>query len=296
MNKKQLHSLKQNPRLLLVGLLSTKAFAWFPDKWFLRIVYRCRTGLKLGLKNPTRFNEKLQWLKLYDRKPVYITYVDKYAVREYVKNTIGEEYLIPICGVWDSADEINFDELPEKCVLKCTHDSGSSVVVDRFSDPKKVKRKLKHRMSINYYLRGREWPYKNVKRRIIGELFMEDSHSNGLNDYKFLCFHGEPRMLTVCSDKTEMGLKVTYLDLNWNQLPFEGLYPASNHPMEKPEKFELMLVLCRKLAEGMPFLRVDLYEIDGKVYFSELTLYHECGFEKFRPDEWDEKLGELLTL
>ena len=158
MNKKHLTSLRNNPKLLVVGLLSTKAFAWFPDEWFLKIDYKCRTGLKLDLKNPTRFNEKLQWLKLHDRKPEYTTYVDKYAVRNHVKNIIGEEYLIPICGIWDSVEDIDFDALPEKCVLKCTHDSGSVDIVDKNTNREEVKKKLKKWLAADYYLRGREWP------------------------------------------------------------------------------------------------------------------------------------------
>ena len=296
MNKKHLTSLRNNPKLLVVGLLSTKAFAWFPDEWFLKIDYKCRTGLKLDLKNPTRFNEKLQWLKLHDRKPEYTTYVDKYAVRNHVKNIIGEEYLIPICGIWDSGEDIDFDALPEKCVLKCTHDSGSVAIVDKNTNREEVKKKLKKWLAADYYLRGREWPYKNVKRRVIGEMFMENSTTIGLNDYKFMCFNGEPQMLMVCSERTEMGPKVTFLDLDWNRLPFERHYPASDRPIEKPKNFDLMIDICKKLAVGMPFVRVDLYEIKGKVYFGELTLYPGCGFEEFRPDEWDEKVGSMIKL
>ena len=213
-----------------------------------------------------------------------------------MKNIIGEEYLIPICGIWDSVEDIDFEALPEKCVLKCTHDSGSVAIVDKNTNREEVKKKLKKWLAADYYLRGREWPYKNVKRRVIGEMFMEDPTTIGLNDYKFMCFNGEPQMLMVCSERTEMGPKVTFLDLDWNRLPFERHYPASDRPIEKPKNFDLMIDICKKLAVGMPFVRVDLYEIKGKVYFGELTLYPGCGFEEFRPDEWDEKVGSMIKL
>lgn len=296
MNRKHLHSLMRNPKLLLVGLLSARPFAWIPDSWYLKINYRCRTGLSLNLENPRRFNEKLQWLKLHDRQPIYTTCVDKYAVRAHVGRIIGEEYLIPIYGVWDSADEIDFAKLPEKCVLKCTHDSGSVAIIDKNTDKAALKKKLKKWLSHDYYIRGREWPYKDVKHRVICEKFMQNAASEGLTDYKFFCFHGEPKLLIVCTERTEMGPKVTFMDMDWEKLPFERHYPASDVPIKKPANFELMIQLSKKLAAGFPFVRVDLYEIRAKVYFGELTLYPGGGFEEFKPDEWDEKLGALIDI
>lgn len=296
MNKKHLASLKKNPWLLLVGLLSTKAFAWFPDKLFLKIVYWCRTGFKLDLENPRRFNEKLQWLKLYDRKPEYVVYVDKYAVREYVKEKIGAQYLIPILGVWDSVNEINFDELPSKYVLKCTHDSGSTIVVDKETDINRVKKQLSYYLSQDYYLRGREWPYRGVKRRIICEHFLKNNDGSGIVDYKFMCSNGKAEFIMVCTERNLMGLKVDFFDLKWNRLPFERHYPSSGKVLKKPDNLDLMIILSEKLSQDIPFVRVDLYEINGRVYFGELTLYPGCGFEEFKPDEWDEKIGKLINL
>ena len=296
MNRKHLHSLMRNPKLLLVGLLSARPFAWIPDSWYLKVNYRCRTGLSLNLENPRRFNEKLQWLKLHDRQPIYTTCVDKYAVRAHVGRIIGEEYLIPIYGVWDSVDEIDFAKLPEKCVLKCTHDSGSVAIIDKNTDKATLKKKLKKWLSHDYYIRGREWPYKDVKHRVICEKFMQNAASEGLTDYKFFCFHGEPKLLIVCTERTEMGPKVTFMDMDWEKLPFERHYPASDVPIKKPANFELMIQLSKKLAAGFPFVRVDLYEIRAKVYFGELTLYPGGGFEEFKPDEWDEKLGALIDI
>lgn len=298
MNKKHLHSLKNNPKLAIVGLLSLKLFSWIPDRVFLKIAYRCRTGLKLDLDNPKRFNEKLQWLKLHDRQERYVDYVDKYAVRKHIADLIGEEHLIPLVGVWDSVDDIDFDELPDRCVLKCTHDSGGVVIFERGkTDIAKAKRTLRNALRSDYYLRGREWPYKMVKRRILAEQFMSNEDADkGLTDYKFMCFNGTPKMLFTCTGRTAMGVNVTFLDMNWNRLPFERHYPADPAEIKKPKTFEQMITIAEKLSADMPFVRVDLYEINGQVYFGELTLYPGCGFEEFRPDEWDEKIGAMITL
>lgn len=298
MNKKHLHSFIKNPKLAIVGLLSLEQFRWVPDKTFLKIAYKCRTGLKLNLDNPKRFNEKLQWLKLNDRQERYITYVDKYAVRGHVAKLIGEDHLIPLINAWNSVEEIDFYTLPDRCVLKCTHDSGGVIVFERGkTDIEKVKKALNNALKSDYYLRGREWPYKDVERKIIAEKYMQDDDgSKGLTDYKFMCFNGKPEILMVCTDRTSMGVKVTFLDMAWNRLPFERHYPSDHSELIKPSTFDQMKNIATKLSADLPFVRVDLYEINGKVYFGELTLYPGCGFEEFRPDEWDEKLGEMIDL
>ena len=298
MKKKQFYSFLKNPKLAIVGLLSLEAFKWFPDKLFLKIVYRCRTGLKLNLDHPKRYNEKLQWLKLYDRQERYITYVDKFAVRKHVAELIGEEHLIPLLGVWDNVDEIDFDKLPDQCVLKCTHDSGGIVIFERGkTDIAKAKRSLNKALHTDFYLRGREWPYKMVKRKIIAEKFMKDDDgSKRLTDYKFMCFNGVPKMLFTCTGRTDMGVNITFFDLDWNRLPFERHYSADPSEIKKPKTFEKMKEIAAKLSEDIPFVRVDLYEINGQIYFGELTLFPGCGFEEFRPDEWDEKIGALIDL
>lgn len=298
MNKKHLHSLIQKPSLAIVGLLSLEPFRWVPDKAFLKIAYRCRTGFKLDLDNPKRFNEKLQWLKLHDRQPRYITYVDKYAVRTYVEEVVGKEYLIPLLGVWEKVEEIDFEKLPDCCILKCTHDSGGVIAFERgTTDIDMVRKSLKKALKADYYLRGREWPYKDVKRKVIAEQYMQDSNgSKGLIDYKFMCFNGKPEILMTCTNRTAMEVKVTFFDMNWKRMPFERHYASDSSEIKKPSTFENMKEIAAKLSADMPFVRVDLYEINGQVYFGELTLYPGCGFEKFKPDEWDEKLGAMISL
>lgn len=298
MNKKQLASLRKNPLLAIVGVLSLDIFHWIPDSLFLKIAYRCRLGRKLCLEDPKTFNEKLQWLKLHDRNPEYITYVDKYAVREHIRSTIGAEHLIPLLGVWEDVQSIDFDALPERCVLKCTHDSGGVIFYDRStSDVETVKKQLASTLKTNFYLRGREWPYKHAKRKIIAEPLLQDgTTTGGLKDYKFLCFNGNPEMLMVCSSRTSMGLNVTFFDLDWNRLPFERHYPAAPEPLPRPDSLDKMIGIAKQLSAGIPFVRVDLYEINGQIYFGELTLYPGCGFEEFSPEQWDTRLGDMLRL
>ncbi len=268
-----------------------------PDKLYLKLQFRARMGKKLNLKDPKTFNEKLQWLKLYDRKPEYTVMVDKYLVKKYVADKIGEEYIIPTIGVWDSADEIDFDKLPEQFVLKCNHNSGDVIICTDKSklDIVETKEKLYKALKRDFYLAGREWPYKNVPRKIIAEKFMGGDSDEGLSDYKLMCFNGKVRCSFVCSERAE-GLKVTFFDNDWMRLPFERHYPASNKEIAKPVNFSKMIELAEILSKDIPFVRVDFYEIKGKIYFGELTLYPGCGFEEFTPEEWDEKLGSWIIL
>lgn len=298
MKRKQIHSLIKNPWLVIVGFLSLNIFRWIPDVFFLKIVYKCRTGLKLNLDPPKRFNEKLNWLKLYDRQPCYIDYVDKYAVREHVAMIIGKEHLIPLIGVWDSVEAIDFSKLPQKCVLKCTHDSGSAEIFEQGkTNVNKLKSRLRKALKTDYYLAGREWPYKNVKRRIIAEEFMHNENGiEGLTDYKFMCFNGTPQIIFTCTNRTAMGVNVTFFDMEWTRLPFERHYKADPNDIPKPFLFEEMKEMAMKLSMNIPFVRVDFYEINKQIYFGELTLYPGCGFEEFRPDEWDKKLGDMLNI
>lgn len=256
-------------------------FAYFihilSDDIYLKLQYKHIVGKQLDLKKPKTFNEKLQWLKINDRNPEYTQMVDKYEVRKYIADKIGEEYLIPLLGVWDRFDDINFDKLPEQFVLKCTHDSGSIIFCKdkntfnfKYAE-KKLKKCLKH----NFYWVGREWPYKNIKPRIIAEKYMVDTE---LKDYKIMCFNGEPKCSFVCSERfLKTGLKVTFFDLNWNVMPFIRHYPKSNIPIEKPNRYDEMLALSKLLAYGTYFLRVDFYEINQKLYFGELTFYPGGG-------------------
>ncbi len=289
----------KNPRYFLKKILQNYAF-FIPDKLFLSIFYKISIGKKLDWLNPKTFNEKLQWLKLYDRRLEYITFVDKYKVREYIANTIGENYLIPIYGVWDNPDEIDFNKLPNKFVLKCNHDSGGLCICkDKCSfNIENAKNKLRRCLNKNYYLSQREWPYQFVSPKVIAEKYMvDDSEISSLRDYKFMCFDGKVKCSFVCSDRnTKEGLHVTFFDLNWNVLPFERHYPARKEGLPKPKCYDEMIMLAEKLSKNIPFVRVDFYEINGRVYFGELTFYPGSGFEEFTPRSADEWLGEYIKL
>lgn len=271
-----------------------------PDTIYLKIQYRRIMKQSLDLKHPQTFNEKLQWLKIHDHNPIYTTMVDKYAVKKYVADIIGEEHIIPTLGVWDHFDEIDFEKLPDQFVLKCTHDSGGLVIcLDKNSfDKKAAKRKIEKSLKRNFYWMGREWPYKNVPPRIIAETYMTDGINEELNDYKMMCFNGKVKATFVCSNRfSNEGLNVTFYDTNWERLPFERHYhPASKLDIDKPQTYQEMVQIAEKLSEKIPFVRVDFYEIKGKVYFGELTFYPASGMEGFSPEQWDTTLGEWIQL
>lgn len=271
------------------------------DKQFTKLEYRVRTGHKLNLKNPQNYNEKLQWLKLNDRKPLYTTIVDKYAVKDYVKEKIGEQYVIKTLGVWERFDDIDFGSLPNQFVLKTTHGGGNSGVVichDRgIFDFHAAKEKLEKSLKQDAYLVSREWPYKNVPRRIIAEEYMEDKKTGELRDYKFFCFDGEPKALFVASERQKREEPCfDFFDTDYNHLDLRCSHPLADTPPDKPESFEEMLELAHKLSVGFPHVRVDLYEINGKPYFGELTLYHWEGLMPFYPESWNYTFGSWLTL
>lgn len=269
-----------------------------PSDVFLRIHYRVSLGKPLNLSNPTTFNEKMQWLKLYYHDPDFTVMVDKYAVKDYVKSKIGEEYVIPSLGVYDSYEDIDFNELPDQFVLKCTHDSGGIAICKDKScfNYAKAREKLTRSLSRNYYYLGREWPYKNVRPRILVEKYMENKNRSNLDVYKILTFNGIPKIIqTIQNDKTPVE-SIDYFDCSWNKLDMRQDYPNSHDPLNKPACLDQMLQLAEELSKGTPFLRVDLYEIDGKVYFSEFTFYSDCGFAPFTPSDWDATLGSWIQL
>ena len=268
-----------------------------PDKLYLKTYYSHCFKKKLDLKKPQTFNEKLQWLKLYDRKPIYTTMVDKYAVKKYVAARIGEEYIIPTLGVWDHFDDIDFDNLPNQFVLKCTHDSGGLVICkDKVSfDKKEAKRKIQNCLKRNYYLTGREWPYKNVPRKIIAEKYMEDE-TGQLRDYKFYCFNGEPKIIMINSDREIGKTKADYFDMDFNWLDLKWGYEHALVKPSKPINFEKMKELAVVLSKNIPELRVDFYEVNNKIYFGELTFFDGSGFDKIEPKEWDKKIGAWIKL
>ena len=271
---------------------------FIPDSLYIQIYYFAHFKKFCNLKKPNTYNEKLNWLKLHDRNPLYTTLVDKYEAKEYVAQIIGNEYIIPTLGVWDSFDDIDFDKLPNQFVLKCTHDSEGLVIVKDKNklDKKAAKEKIEAALKQNFYYIGREWPYKNVKPRIIAEQYMEDHVDGELRDYKFFCFDGEPKAMYIASDRASDHVKFDYYDLKFNHLDIKQKYPHAQEALRKPVTFEKMIDFSKILSKGFPHVRVDFYEVDGHLYFGELTFYHLSGFIPFEPDRWDKVFGDWLKL
>ena len=278
----------------------THKYDKLPDEVFLSKKYKASLHQKLNLNTPETYTEKLQWLKLYDRRPEYTVMVDKCAAKEYVAFKIGEQYIIPTLGIWDDPDDIDFDLLPEKFVIKCNHNSGLGMYIchnKTAMDVAKIKKELKKGLAQNYYLTGREWPYKNVRRRIIAEKYMEDSTYKELRDYKFFTFGGVPKVLYIAQGRGKGGSTVAdFFDMDYNHLPFTIDHDMADNPPPKPACFEEMKRLAGILSEGTPQLRVDFYEVDGRVYFGEMTFFHCSGFENFHPEEWNKTFGEWVIL
>lgn len=269
-----------------------------PDRAYIQMYYFAHFKKFCNLKNPKTYNEKLNWLKLHDKNPIYTRIVDKFEAKEYVKDIIGDQYIIPTLGVWDNFDDIDFDELPQQFVLKCTHDSEGLVIVkdkDKL-DKEMAKNKIESALKQNFFYIGREWPYKNVKPRIIAEKYMEDHIDGELRDYKFFCFDGEPKAMFVASDRASDNVKFDYFDLNFNHLDIKQKYPHAEQPLRKPVTFEKMIELSKALSKGFPHVRVDFYEVDGQLYFGELTFYHFSGFMPFEPNKWDKIFGDWIKL
>lgn len=264
------------------------------DKNQIRIKYLFNFGKLPDLNNPTTFNEKLQWLKLYNRNPLYTVMVDKFQVRKYISDKIGDDYLIPLLGSWEKPEEIDFESLPSKFVLKCNHNSGTGMLICSDKNKiniEKVKDELQKGINEDYYIYSREWPYKNVPRKIICEEYLGDNP----NDYKFFCFNEKVEYILVCSDRFD-SIKETFFDRNWNVAPFKRPNIEIDHKIKKPINFNKMIELSEFLSKDIPFLRADFYEVDNKIYFGELTFYPASGFSPFEPNEWDYKLGELIEL
>ena len=278
----------------------TTLFRFLPDKQYLKLVYRVKVGKKLNLKHPKGFNEKLQWLKIYRKHPEYTDLSDKIKVRDHVAKIIGEGHTFPLLGAWERFEDIPFDTLPDRFVLKCSHDSGSvRIIRDKSSltdsELKKMKKFYRGRMKLNPYLVGREYPYKNVKPYIIAEPLIEPKNGSGLNDYKFFCFDGKPKIMFVATDRST-DVKFDFFDMDFNHLDIYNCHPNADHPIEKPATFEQMKQIAEKLSQGMKTVRVDLYEIDGKIYFGEYTFFHAGGFYLFSPEEWELKLGSWIDI
>ena len=271
---------------------------WMTDRLYLEWLYEVRMGAKLHLDHPETFNEKLNWLKLYDRRDEYTRMADKYEVRQYIAEQIGEEYLIPLLGVWESAEAIDINSLPEQFVLKCTHDSASVIICRDKStfDWNAAKEKLSKSLGINYFYPSREWPYKNIKPRIIAEQYMVDESGTELKDYKIYNFGGKPELIQVDFGRFVHHERNLY-DLDWNYIDEQIEYPKNPKvSIERPEHLELMLELAAKLSKEIPSVRTDFYSINGRIYFGEITFYQEAGFAHFSSEKYDRYLGSLIRL
>ncbi len=319
---KKVEKFIRDPAVRLRYLSGAGFYNHMSDEKYLKKKYRLDMGKELNLANPTTYNEKLQWLKIHDRKDIYTVLVDKYAVKDYVANIIGKEHIIPTLGVYDKFDDIDFDKLPSQFVIKCTHDSGGLVVCRDKSklDKKAARKKINKSLKTNYYYSGREWPYKNVKPRILVEKYIDVSgdgrvsdsekitvdelqKENGLLDYKFMCFDGVVKFFFLDigvigkgTGHSEEYYRNVY-DRNFKLMPV--LETRQNYPKEivPPKNFKDMVVIAEKLSKGIPHIRVDLYNVDGKILFGEMTFYHGGGTTNyFKPVEWDKKIGDMINL
>lgn len=285
---------------IIVNILNTTVVRYIlPDKLVISCRFRTEFGRRINLKEPRTFNEKLQWLKLYDRKPHYCKMVDKYDAKEIVANAIGNEYIIPTLGIWEKIEEIDFDSLPESFVLKTTHDSHSVIICKEKKDFNfaQARESLQRSLRYNYFYGGREWPYKSVKPRIIAEEYVPGDET-GLTDYKIHCFNGEPQFVLVCRNRyTGAGLQEVFYDLSWKKIPVKRPECCDEIiDIEQPESLNEMLDIAENLSSGIPFLRVDFYQYKGNVYFGEFTFFPASGYKHFVPETYDNYFGSLLDL
>ena len=276
-------------------------FHTMPDKPLLSLYFRRKFHRKLDWENPQTFSEKIQWLKIYGRTPVNRVMCDKYLVKDYIKCKIGEQYVIPLLGVWDRPEDIDFSKLPEKFVIKCNHNSGTGMYICRDKsklNEEAIRRNLRKGLKEDYYIDSRDYCYKDIPRKIIAESYMEDAETKELRDYKFFCFDGEPKALFIASGRLQGEDSVTFdfFDMDYNHLPFTNGHPNAKVQPKKPKCFEEMKQLAAQLSKGMPHVRVDFYEVNGHVYFGEFTFSHWSGFMPFKPEVWDYTFGSWLKL
>lgn len=297
----------KSDRSTFMAAIIQNFFGWLPDKTYLQLLYRFKMSHKLDLNHPKTFTEKIQWLKLYNRRPEYTLMVDKFAVKKYVTDIIGEKYVIPTLGVWDKLEDIDWDALPNEFVLKTTHGGGSGGVVickdKKTFDRNKAILTLRASMRSDIYRSLREWPYKDVKKRVLAEKYMvpKDMVNNPiyeLSDYKFFCFNGEPKYCQVIRNRHSKE-SIDFYDMNWRHQEFVGLNPAASNginPVPQPLLLDDMICICHKLSKNMKFVRIDMYVIDNRIYFGEITFYPASGMGLFNPDKWNEELGNLISL
>lgn len=299
---KKLKKLFKNPRIILLFIVSNKTVSsLFSDKAYLKMIYRLIMKKRLNLKSPKTMNEKLQWLKLYDRKPIYTIMADKYKARDYISEKLGEEYLIPLLGAWDNPEDIDFDMLPDKFVLKCNHNSGLGMCICKDKsklDIKKVKKNLKKGLNQDYYITGREWPYKDIPRKIICEKYMTDYNQDCLTDYKFYCFNGNVDSVMLCIDRNIGSPKFYFFDKKWNLKRYNiiGKNAPKDFSLPKPEGMDEMFKIAEQLSKGHAFLRVDLYYANNQIYFGETTFFPQSGFDPNRLPETDIYFGNKIDL
>lgn len=298
---KRIIYLLTHPKDLFVVLMRKTARLW-PDETYVKTLYHIRMGgVKPNLQNPQKFTEKLQWLKLHDHNPLYHKLVDKYEVKKYVAERIGEEHVIPCYGVWDNVNDIDFSQLPKQFVLKCTHDSGNFVVCkDKSSlDIKAACKKLSHAMSMSYYWGGREWAYKDVKPRVIAEKYIDSLGKPESTEYKITCIDGVVKVITVCGGIAHAKFEQRSNDnfsREWERQNWYAYYKPTNRDIPRPAQMDDMIAFSEKLSAGIPQVRVDWYVVDGKVYFGEMTFYTWSGFIKYEPEEWNDIMGSWLKL
>lgn len=275
---------------------------FIPDPLYVSLFYFAANGKWPNLKSPVGYNEKLQWLKLHGDYSKYVDYVDKLKVRDIVKQQLGDGYSFKLLGQWRSFDEIDFDRLPNEFALKCNHDSGSTKLIHdkaELTQKKKVELKIfyDNRMKDDSFVAGREPSCKGIDRWIIAEELMKDTsgESKGIRDYKFFCFNGKPEIMFVSTDR-ETDVKFDFFDMDFNHLDITNIHPQSGKKIEKPELFDEMKEIAAKLSAGIQHVRIDLYELNGRIYFGEYTFFHGGGFSLFKPDEWEKKLGDLIEI
>ncbi len=292
---KKIYKYITQPSKLFYVLNNRGLLKWVSDETVAKKKYREKMGIDLNLNPPVTFNEKLQWLKLHDHNPAYVELVDKIAAKEKVGTMIGSEHIVPLLGAWDDARKIDFDALPDQFVLKCNHDQGSVVVVPDKSalDKERVISFLNKKRKLNNYWNTREYVYKDIHPMVFAEQFL----GGQIKDYKFYCFNGVPKFLYVGQGLTiDHSLKIDYFDMNWNLMPF---YRTDYHRLgmvDKPKHFDEMKEIAIKLSKGIPFVRIDLFEENDRVYFSEFTLYPASGCMPFEPKEYDKIIGEWIDI
>lgn len=279
-------------RLQLVNYLR-----FIPSSPYLKMVYWIKNGKTLNLRHPKTFCEKQNWLKLHDIHPEYTKLVDKIQVRSHIKEILGKDICLPMLGAWDNYDSINFDTLPNKFVLKCNHDSGSvKIILDKDTmNHDELRAFFNGRLKLNSYVIGREYPYRDITPMIYAEKYMVPNGQDDINDYKFFCFNGEPEILFVATERST-DCKFDFYDMDFSHLDIVNIHPQSGVTIQKPKKFEEMKELAKTLSKNMKFVRIDLYEINDKIYFGEYTFFHGGGFWPMAPDEWEKKLGDLIVL